>query len=91
MAVREHYFKAINDSAHIGYEIIPNTGFFFTDTAYSHMFYYKNCIFDYQKQWYPEYLDEILLNEQDFKPIDSLENWLKTIHVKGRFSESWKN
>jgi len=88
--VRNHYFKALNEYNDIGYKILIDDINYYTDTAYSHLFYVENNIFDVLKDMYPEYDEIIDLNKKDFRPIENKKEWLKDIHIKGRFSESWK-
>ena len=40
---------------------------------------------------YPEYDEIIERNKNDFRPIFDKQEWLRDIHVRGRFSESWRN
>ena len=54
------------------------------------MFYTENNIFDVFKEMYPEYDEIIDRNKKDFRPIDDKMEWLRDIHVRGRFSESWR-
>jgi hypothetical protein len=42
------------------------------------------------KEMYPEYDEIIDRNKKDFRPIDDKMEWLRDIHVRGRFSESWR-
>ena len=88
--VREHYFKALNEYKDIGYKILNRDINYYTDTAYSHLFYTENNIFDVFKEMYPEYDEIIDRNKKDFRPIDDKMEWLRDIHVRGRFSESWR-
>ena len=90
--MKEHYFKSIDKYDHIGYSIV-NTELsdYYTDTAFSHLFYIKNNIFDILSEMYPEYGYVISQNKKDMKNIDNLEDWLQDIHVRGRFTEAWKN
>ncbi len=88
--VREHYFKALNEYKDIGYKILNRDINYYTDTAYSHLFYTENNIFDVFKEMYPEYDEIIDRNKKDFRPIDDKIEWLRDIHVRGRFSESWR-
>ena len=88
--VREHYFKALNEYKDIGYKILNKDINYYTDTAYSHLFYTENNIFDVFKEMYPEYDEIIDRNKNDFRPIDDKMEWLRDIHVRGRFSESWR-
>jgi len=40
---------------------------------------------------YTKYEEIMNLNKKDFRPIKNKKECLKDIHIKGRFSESWKN
>ncbi len=85
--MREHYFNAIENNDHIGYFI---ESLHYTDTAYSHLTYVQNEIFDVIANLYPEHESVIFKNKEDFKMIEDLDQWMKAIHIKGRFSRSWK-
>ena len=88
--VREHYFKALNDYKDIVYKILNKDINYYTDTSYSHLFYTENNIFDVFKEMYPEYDEIIDRNKNDFRPIDDKMEQSRDIHVRGRFSESWR-
>jgi putative methyltransferase len=85
--VKAHYFNSIDNDDHIGYYV---NNCYYTDTAYSHLFYVQNHIFDYLKDSYPAHADIIIANYNDFKPIKDLTRWMTDIHIKGRFNKSWK-
>ena len=91
LEVKEHYFKAINDYKDIGYKILIDDINYYTDTAYSHLFYVENNIFGTLKEMCPEYDEIIDQNRNDFRPIFDKKEWLRDIHVRGRFGESWKD
>lgn len=86
--MREHYFKSIDHNDHIGYFVET---MHYTDTAYSHLTYVKHNIFDVIAGLYPEYSNTIAKNKEEFYHIDDLKYWMDKIHIKGRFSRSWKN
>lgn len=86
--MRQHYFNAIENCDHIGFFVET---LYYTDTAYSHLTYVQNNIFDVMSNLYPEHKEIILKNKSEFKMIDNLDKWMKAIHIKGRFSRSWKN
>ena len=85
--MRTHYFNAIENNDHIGYFVET---MYYTDTAYSHLTYVQNNIFDIIADLYPEYADTIIKNKNEFIHIDNLNAWMHKIHIKGRFSRSWK-
>ncbi len=83
-----HYFNAIENNDHIGYFVET---LYYTDTAYAHLTYVQNNMFDVIARMYPEYSDVVIKNKSEFKTIDNLDKWMKAIHIKGRFNRSWKN
>jgi len=85
--MRTHYFNAIENNDHIGYFVET---MYYTDTAYSHLTYVQNNIFDIIADLYPDYADTIIRNKNEFIHIDNLNAWMHKIHIKGRFSRSWK-
>jgi len=89
--MKDHYFKSIDKYDHIGYSIINNLTEYYTDTAYSHLYYVQNNIYDVLTEMYPEYGYITGQNKKDMKCIDNLEDWLQDIHVRGRFTRAWKN
>lgn len=90
--MKDHYFKSIEKYDHIGYRIINRElSDYYTDTAYSHLYYIKNNIFDVLVDIYPQYSDIINKNKKDIKSIDNLEDWLQDIHVRRRFTTAWKS
>ena len=90
--MKDHYFKSIDNYDHIGYTIVNDElSDYYTDTAYSHLYYIKNNIFDILVEMYPEYGYIGNENKKDMKSIDNLESWLQDIHVRGRFTTAWKN
>ena len=90
--MQNHYFKSIDRYEHIGYSIVNDTlSDYYTDTAFSHLSYINNSIYNVLKELYPDYGLIIDQNKLDMKPIDNLEDWLQDIHVRGRFTTAWKN
>lgn len=85
--MRRHYFNSINNKDHIGYKI---GSMWYTDTAYAHLKYVENKIFCVIMSYYPEHKEIITKNMNDFIKIENLSEWMSRIHVKGRFSRSWK-
>jgi radical SAM superfamily enzyme YgiQ (UPF0313 family) len=85
--MRNHYFDSIKNNQHFGYEIDKT---YYTDTAYSHLQYVQNNIFEVLLSEFPIYTEILSRNKKDFKTIDNLNKWLVDIHIKGRFSKSWK-
>ena len=83
-----HYCNAIENNDHIGYFVET---LYYTDTAYAHLTYVQNNMFDVIARMYPEYSDVVIKNKSEFKTIDNLDKWMKAIHIKGRFNRSWKN
>lgn len=85
--MKTHYFNSIKNNDHIGYKIGK---IWYTDTAYSHLNYIKNNIFDTIFEFYPKYDSVVKKNKNDMLEILDLDEWMNKIHVKGRFSKSWK-
>ena len=84
--IKIHYFNSIENNDHIGYKIGK---MWYTDTAYSHLNYVKNNIFEVISEFYPEHESVIKRNKEDMLEIIELDEWMNKIHVKGRFSKSW--
>lgn len=84
--MRMHYFNSIRNIDHLGYEM---DSMWYTDTAFSHKKYLENNIFYVIMNYYPKYNMIIKKNIEDFIDIND-SSWLNTVHVRGRFSKSWK-